>query len=595
MLSTNPSPVNPALEGVLQLANKINPVTPEGRPTVAQSLIDRATSMMAPPMQPSVQDIAQDAGMGSQIQMMQQQQQEQQMQQAMQQLMQQQGSQDNAMRFGVAAAPGAQSIGMAEGGIVGYSTAGLTSDELARLLNTPPSQLSPDDLAKRLEILKSGQYTAPGEVPRSVGAPASKGIGAMMRGAASKFAPLALLSELFYTSPEDIAILEAAERKRQAPAGAPVQPPIPQPQTPVGQTTQVVPPVQPDAARAAQARQQPPQQPPQQRPPMMPPGARVGIDTLMGPAAPSAGQRYMQEAKKVLGEYEVGTPSPVGVAGAAQAREEAFAPFMRAMGIDPEQFKKDIKQSEERKERKLAGLGALEQQYKESRTGINGLINLLSAAGGRTDPLTAVGQQYGLNQARDLAQNEQFMLARNAYMDAADIEQAAIRDKRRAEVTGKLDKAEAAETAAQAARNKKRDALVTITTETAKMEQQTQEKALDRASHEAIAQLQTSVQREIAQAQREGNLEARRGNILASIAKTEETALAKASENFQKRVNALGMLPGAKPTPEQAKEVEAAYAEFEAAKAAVRSRIAETRAEVMSAKSGDDFKVERIK
>lgn len=120
---------------------QVSPTTPDGSPTVAAQLAGAAKQQMSPQMSqqmspqqmsPAVNQIAQQAGLASQIQAMQQQQAQQAlMQQAMQQ------GRPSPMDAGIAAAPGAQAVRMADGGIVGYAPGGGAEDEAF----VPPSEL----------------------------------------------------------------------------------------------------------------------------------------------------------------------------------------------------------------------------------------------------------------------------------------------------------------------------------------------------------------------------------------------------------------------------------------------------------------------
>lgn len=109
-----------ALEQGMQ-QGRVSPTTPQGGPTVAAQL---AQAAQAPMQQPAMQGAIQQAGIAAQIQAMKQ----QQMQQALQQLAAQQ-VQQQPMDMGIAAAPGAQSVRMAGGGIVGYAEPGEVSEE----------------------------------------------------------------------------------------------------------------------------------------------------------------------------------------------------------------------------------------------------------------------------------------------------------------------------------------------------------------------------------------------------------------------------------------------------------------------------------
>lgn len=117
--------INPALAAAMTLeraaqVGEFQPMTPQGQPTVAAQLMQRA-------MPPSVPQIAQQAGLGAQIQAMQQ-------QQAQQALMQQ--AMANRPPAGIEAL-NPQMGNFADGGIVGripgYAVAGVAEDEQKRL------------------------------------------------------------------------------------------------------------------------------------------------------------------------------------------------------------------------------------------------------------------------------------------------------------------------------------------------------------------------------------------------------------------------------------------------------------------------------
>lgn len=110
--------INPALAAAMTLeraaqVGEFQPMTPQGQPTVAAQLMQRA-------MPPSVPQIAQQAGLGGQIQAMQQ-------QQAQQALMQQ--AMANRPPAGIEGL-NPQMGNFAEGGIVGYARGELAEDDM---------------------------------------------------------------------------------------------------------------------------------------------------------------------------------------------------------------------------------------------------------------------------------------------------------------------------------------------------------------------------------------------------------------------------------------------------------------------------------
>lgn len=109
--------INPALAAAMTLeraaqVGEFNPVTPQGTPTVAAQLMQRATP-------PSVPQIAQQAGIAGQIEAMR-------MQDAQKALMNA-AMQQRPEQVGIA--PMAGAVQMAEGGIAGYAVAGLAEDK----------------------------------------------------------------------------------------------------------------------------------------------------------------------------------------------------------------------------------------------------------------------------------------------------------------------------------------------------------------------------------------------------------------------------------------------------------------------------------
>lgn len=457
--------LNPALANLLQVASM---VTPEQTPTVAAQVVGAATQQPAPMqggMPPGLRDITQDAMMGNQVQMHQQQQQQQAMQQALQQLIQQQQGQDNAMRFGVAAAPGAQSVRMAEGGIVGYAEAGDVEDVslpervrkalMSRVLQSKLFAEEPPEVAQAagpgiLDLIK--------QIPGQLGQAAMSRVlqSGLFADTASRNAPP--VSAAPYPEP-------ARVRESQPPAA------------PTADTTT-------RTTRPGPARQPAP--------------AQAGIGALMPqqPMGPSAVDLNLGEARRAISEMETAAPSPETVRASATATASARDAFLRSQGLDPEQYKRDIEASQAREARKLQGLGQLEARVRESRTGIDGLIRLLGSAAGRTDPLAAIGAQYGRNVAQDLAEDERFMRARDQVMDSEEAIRTATRNARIAEAKGDFNTARTEAAAAQQARNAQRKAVAEMALETAKLVSGKEEKDLDRRLSVQIEQMRAQLERE---------------------------------------------------------------------------------------------------
>jgi len=610
---------------LLELASQITPDTSEGNPTVAKNVVDAASQMMAPAMPQggppgmAMPGMVRRAAVGNQVRMAQ----DQREQQAAMDMLKQLSQQQNAMRFGVAAAPGAGTIRMAGGGIVGYAGAGeaedLMSERLRRIIaeaaqektGAGPSAGGAEDIEarRRAALARAAAREAAAAMPPPTAtaptAPTARPVSGLMdiarkvRGAPGMLGLLGLVPELFFTSDEDKARLAAMDARKQADINygnegrrvSPDAPPL---------ITGNTPPVSPEAIAVIE----------RQRRALSPAGAGapgaggpgVGAPGAGGPGAgaPGAGimvgrppaaigaasKPYFDEARKALEAFETGGISPADITKGATERKAKFDEYMRAQGVDPDQYKKDLEASEARKTRQLEGIGQLEKESQAARSGTNRLIEFLSAAGGRTDPLTALGRQHGNMLRRDLTENAKFMAARERIMETEETIQASIRDKRRAEVAGSLKDAEAAAERERAARNEQRRAQITLATETAKTMQQAENNFLDRQTQLQVAQVQAATQQAATRAQQEGNLEARRANLLSNLAKTEEYALAKAADAYQKQTTALGMLPGNKPTPEQQRQLATLEAEYEVARASIRNRIGETRDEIMRMGAG---------
>lgn len=641
------SPVPPALADLMQVASM---QTPEGQPTVAAQYAAKAQQAMAPQMPqgmpqgmpsagPSMQGIAQNVARGNEVQATQQQQQQQAMQQMMQQMLQQQQGRDNAMRFGVAAAPGAQTVRMAEGGIVGYAEGNLTSERLARIAAEqaeeeartraggrfdPRTPEEAREMAQRRAAAQARLNTpaaTPELPPAAAAATEGRGVGSLLRRVGGRLlGPAAALYPVYEAlkTPESRAETEdffrgvlgfgpanreappysnegrintidralaqeqenAGVEGRAYPAGSTLR-------SGIGQTAdQAV-----AAAVAAAQRDMQPSAP-----------SRAGIPTLQAPSESGirASDADYAAAQRAISSLETTRTAPADIVRKVQEQQAAYAPFLRAMGVDPDQYKKDLATSEERKARRLSGLAALEAQSQEARSGTNRMIEFLAGGAGRVLP-GALGQQHVNMLRRDLAENERFLNARERIMEAEDTIQASIREKRRAEVMGDLKAMETAEIKDREARNAQRIAQADLSKELGKALDSRIEKALDRQTQVAIENVRAQAQREATRAQQEGNLESRRANLLANLNKTEEAAFAKIDDQFNKRT-AMLMVPGAKRTPEQERELQDAVAERDLAKAAVRKRLGETRQEIMSmggsqggAQGGGGIKVERVK
>lgn len=594
------NPMNPALAQVIGAMDMISPVTPEGTPTVAAQVMS-AAQQAAMPQMPNVQEIAQDAGIGNAVQMGNQQRQQQEMMQALQQMMQQRQQQDNAMRFGVAAAPGAQTVRMAEGGIVGYAEGEFLADEIERL-----NKMTPEERRAYMKIKAAQRATATSEIPKPVmggqpaaaaaaeAAPAARGIMPLVRKVGGRvLGPAAALYGVYdaLKDPESRAQTEDFFRGMLGfgPANRPGEN-----YGNEGRNSMLERQAQENYSNEGRAYPGPVED-------------RFGIKGLMGgeagpgpgpgpgaggprmpvvPTGPRKSDEYATGMRNILGQFETGGIKPGDVVTATREQDAAREAYLREMGVDPRQFEKDLATSEARRARRLQGIEQLEGQSKEARSGINRLIELLSGGAGRVVS-GGIGQQDVNMMRRDLAENERFMNARERVQEAEDQIQMAVRDKRRAEVMGNLKEREAALEREQTARNKKREAELTVATEFFKAERQSEEKALDRQHQTALEQFKASVQRDV-------NAGLKREQLLRNI----QSDLNRYTRDFERlyrdKVRDLGILDPANPTPAQRQALAKLETERDVAISRLEAEAAEARARAMGG-GGSAIKVEPIK
>lgn len=134
MIPQSQTPIAPELQALLTLVQgaqngAVSPATPDGQPTVAGQLMQRAAPQaapggMTPPggMAPQMPQMQRNAGIAANIDMMKKQQAQQALMQEIQQ--RQQAQQPQLLGSGIAQAPGANNIRLADGGIVGYADGG---------------------------------------------------------------------------------------------------------------------------------------------------------------------------------------------------------------------------------------------------------------------------------------------------------------------------------------------------------------------------------------------------------------------------------------------------------------------------------------
>lgn len=620
-----PSPVNPALAQVIGAMDVIKPVTPEGTPTVASQVMQAAQQAMAPqPAMPNVQQIARDAGIGNQVQMGQQQEQQQQMMQMLQQMMQQRQGRENAMRFGVAAAPGADTIRMAEGGIVGYAAGNLTSERLARLAAEqadeeararagsrfdPRTPEEAREMAQRRAAAQARLSTPTPEISTAgAGAAAeSRGVGSLLRRVGGRMlGPAAALFPVYEAlkTPESRAetedffrnllgfgpanreappysnegrndLIERNMREnfsvegRNYPAGSDIR-------SGIG-----------EFAAAATAGGEDIGTPPRPTP-------SGGVAQLpLPPMRTSRAGEFQQQIGDLIKGYEVEGPKAADVQRRIAENAEITNAALRAAGLKPDQRALDEAESQARQTRREEGIAGLRKASEEARGGLNRTIALLSAAANSSNPLAMIGIRHGQLVAQDLAENERFTNSLERIRTEGEVERVALREKARADVIGDVKTAREQEAKIVDARNKRREAEISAATEFYKAERSSEEKDLDRRANFMIENMRISAQQAQTQAMREGNLEMRR----AGEARRIEADLARNVKDIERlhrdRVRDLQILD--KPTPEQQRTLNRLEAERDAAISKLELTASQLRAQIAGGTGGGGIKVEPLK
>jgi hypothetical protein len=597
------NPVNPALAQVIGAMDVIKPVTPEGTPTVASQVMQAAQQAMSPqPMMPSVQDIVQDAGVGGEIQAQQQQAQQQEIMRMMQQMMQQRQGQDNAMRFGVAAAPGAETVRMADGGIVGYAAGNpgphpLDDPETLRRIQ--------EELARRRrsEAARAAFSGSAPEAAAAAEAASGRGVSSLMRSAGRlggrALGPLGALGSILAfgipTRGGEATVGGSAERPSagdEAPASLPAQasysnegrtyPAGSEMRSGIG-----------EIAAAATAGDENIEIPPRAAPP-----SGSGLMQLAAPQAPmgpSMADKYAGDIQSMLSQYEVGGPQAADVKRRITENAEITNAALRAAGLKPDQRALDEAESQARQTRREEGIAGLRRASEEARSGMNRTIALLSAAANSSNPLAMIGARHGQLVAQDLAENERFVNSLERIRTEGEVERVALREKARAEVIGDVKTARDMEAKIVEARNKRREAAIGAATEFYKAERASEEKALDRQATFAVENLRAAVQQQVNQATKEGTLELRRGNILRQLESDIQRATKDINRAYSDQVRNLNILDPSKPTAEQQRTLNQLVAERDAAIAKIERDMGAVRTQVMGGAGLSSIKVEPIK
>jgi hypothetical protein len=529
------------------------------------------------------------------VQMGNQQRQQQEMMQALQQMMQQRQQQDNAMRFGVAAAPGAQTVRMAEGGIVGYAAG-----------NPEPHPLEdPEKLREELKRLAQLRRRAGAEAafaddaamaaraaaPAAESAAARTGVGALLRAAGSTgmraLGPLgAIATPLLFGIPTRGGDARVGGGESPAPAPAvgddyqrqrveSAYRDVNRPEFGLG-----TPPAMPTADEEVAVRET-----------MRRPAPGAGLPTLVAPTAAEMGPRmsdkYGSDALRALKEFEVGTPQRAEVERQIAENAAITNAALAARGLKPDQRALDEAESRARQARREEGIGQLRSQSEEARSGINRMIELLSGGAGRVVS-GGIGQQYTNMLRRDLTENERFVNAMERARTEGEIERVALREKERADVIGDVKTAREQAAKAMEARNKKREAEATMATEFYKTERRAEEGALDRQTQIMLKNMDARIQMAASQGIKETNL-------LRMI----ESDLTRGTKDIEvlhrNRVRDLGILDPSKPSAEQRAALQQLEAERDVAVSKLEATAARLRAQAMGGASASGIKVEPIK
>ena len=377
--------INPALAAAMTLeraaqVGEFQPTTPDGQPTVAAQLMQKAVP-------PAVPDVVKQAGLGGQIQAMQ-------MQDAQKELMGRLMAQQKQ-------APGLMGLNpqmgnFAEGGIVGYQAGGVTGEfgDISALLSDQAE--NPQNIVDQIKgyfdrLAREGRQAEEAQKMQFLEQNAP-GVAARVKGErAATQAPAAPAVDSGAQMQANMDAVRAAER-RMTPAAAPRQAP---------------------AVTAAPAKQ--------------------GIAALTGAAA------MRQQALDELGKFR-DQATPEQIRAQAEATANTRREFERSQGIDPEFLAKQIADAERRGKERMSYADRLAAELDERRKD-EGIINfLLGARGlkgqgiGEVFRTGALSSREAASMSRAEARKIQEM--RLAYEDASVKERQSLEMARRAIAAG---------------------------------------------------------------------------------------------------------------------------------------------------------------
>jgi hypothetical protein len=378
--------INPALAAAMTLeraaqVGEFQPTTPDGQPTVAAQLMQKAVP-------PAVPDVVKQAGLGGQIQAMQ-------MQDAQKELMGRLMAQQKQ-------APGLMGLNpqmgnFAEGGIVGYQAGGVTGEfgDISALLSDQAE--NPQNIVDQIKgyfdrLAREGRQAEEAQKMQFLEQNAP-GVAARVKSErAATQAPVAPAVDSGAQMQANMDAMRAAER-RMTPAAAPGQPPAAPARAPSNQ----------------------------------------GIAGLTGAAA------MRQSALDLMNAFKA-PPTPGEVRGQAEASAKERQEFERSQGLDPQYLAKELQAAQQRGQERMSYADRLASELEERRKD-EGIINfLLGARGLKGQGIGEVFRTGALSSraaaAESRAEARKIQEMRLAYEDASVKERQSLELARRAVAAG---------------------------------------------------------------------------------------------------------------------------------------------------------------
>ena len=494
------------------LKQSASPVTSSGQPTVASQAIQSAQALTQPGIEDLLPGVRQQAAMQAQAQ------------QPVTQAQLAQAMQRAQPSQGIAAGP--QDVRMAEGGIVGYSG---TGESLVKNLSIDEiNRMSPEMRKAYFKDLMERRGAA-GPIPTSVGAaPVGSGsLGGALKAGLTRFAPLALLTDLFTTSDEDVALLKQAEAERGAATAVDTLKGRPRGQADYG-VEELSPPQEirdllakyPGKGRRGPAAETPPQKTGSAASSASAPPAsdRVGIAQIPQPKWAS----YLQNA--IDANRSQILPEKITEQRAEEIRREALI----RRGIDPDYYK--VRQREiDELQSAYAKEEADRAKMVEGR-GLENLIGFLTRAGGAKSLARGLGQaSLGMESVveKQRLSDQEFRRLMMERQKAIGDSRAAVQQFREAQALGDLKMQADSTKDYNEAINKQKATEAKMYGDVVPSMIQSETATADRASRERI---------EAAQAKRQGEGQdfARLSGLLSSLERGKQDDLLKVTEAHKK-------------------------------------------------------------